>query len=126
MNIKSGEYEYEITSKDILIDNGSCIQVKDRVTLNCKDLTIPKRAFHQLKKDNLLVLIKKKIKWWVGGIRYYKVKESLELTKQASKKVQALVDSGIPYHDERISEIFDKLDEDISKIEGEDNQWKKK
>lgn len=75
MKIKSGRYEYEITSKDILMDNGACIQVIGRVTLSCKGLTISKAVFTKLKKDDLLELIKEENKWVKGGIRYYKLKD---------------------------------------------------
>lgn len=45
-------------------------------------------------------------------------KESLEIVKQASKEVQALINIGVPYCDKRISAIFDKQDKQIAKIEG--------
>jgi hypothetical protein len=76
MKIKCGRYEYDITSNDTILDNGSSVRVLNRVTLNCKDLIISRKVFERLKKDNLLELVKKVDEWVVGGLKYYKIKEA--------------------------------------------------
>ena len=71
MKVKCGRYEYEITSKDLIMDNGSCIQIVGRVSLNCSSLMMARVTFKKLLKDGNLELFKD-----VNGfLKYYRMKE---------------------------------------------------
>lgn len=79
MQVKCGREEYEITSKDIIMDNGSCIQVLNRINMSFNTLMISRKTFNKLLKDGSIEFFKEEKGWVIGGLKYYKMKEGIQM-----------------------------------------------
>ena len=77
MQVKCGREEYEITSKDTIMDNGSCIQVIGRINMRFNALMISRATFKMLLKEGHLEFFKEEKGWVIGGLKYYKMKEGV-------------------------------------------------
>jgi hypothetical protein len=75
MLIKYHGQEYEITTKDIILDNGACYQLVNRITYSGSGLELTKKTFQELKKNNQLEMIKESFGLLKNGIRYWRIKE---------------------------------------------------
>lgn len=75
MLIKYRGQEYEITAKDVILDNGRCYQLLKRITYSGSGIELTKKTFQDLKKSNKLELIEEKQGWVIGGIRLWRIIE---------------------------------------------------
>lgn len=75
MKIKCGRDEYDINSNDIILDNGSCIQILTRKTYNGDVLRMSKSLFKKLLREGHLKLIKKEDTFYIKNLKYYKIIE---------------------------------------------------